>query len=78
MGVKYPYCLREREKMTTTKTYFLTEIPNTYTNEKRLIITENQVGNILKTVTAENWLTAKLKLGYELTDTQEFLLKNKG
>jgi len=62
--------------MTTTKTYFLTLVPNRYGSGSRLAITNEKIGKVEKTVIAENFFDAKMKFGFELTDIQSDLLNS--
>jgi len=58
-------------------TYFLVTVPNVYTKGDRLVITTDaNLGNIKNSVNAKNFLDAKLKLGFELTDLQNELLNS--
>ena len=56
-------------------TYYLTEVNETYGSEKRLAITVDPIGVIKRSVEAESWLEAKVKLGFELTPFQKSLIK---
>jgi len=58
-------------------TYFLVTVPNVYTKGDRLVITTDaNLGKIKNSVNAKNFLDAKLKLGFELTDLQNELLNS--
>ena len=57
-------------------TYFLVTVPETYSTLLRLVITTDaNLGEIKNSVNAKNFLDAKQKLGYELTDIQNSLLQ---
>ena len=58
-------------------TYFLVTVPNVYTKGDRLVITtDDNLGKIKNSVNAKNFLDAKVKLGFELTDLQNELLNS--
>jgi len=58
-------------------TYFLVTVPNVYTKGDRLVITTDaNLGKIKNSVNAKNFLDAKVKLGFELTDLQNELLNS--
>lgn len=60
-----------------TTTYFLVTVPNVYTKGDRLVITDDaNLGTIKNSVNAKNFLDAKVKLGFELTDLQTELLNS--
>ena len=61
---------------TTTKTFYLTSVPNVFTSGKRLVITtDRKLGEIKNTTTAKNFFDAKLKFGFELTPIQSDLFE---
>ena len=63
--------------MTTTKTFYLTEVAENYDGygETRLCITDKNVGIVKTTVDATCFLDAKVKLGFELTPIQSDLFE---
>jgi|TARA_B100001094_G_C18055987_1_gene732497 hypothetical protein len=57
----------------TTMKYYLTEIPETYSNETRLAILTKRMGDVQSVIEAESFLDAKVKFGFELTPIQSDL-----
>jgi hypothetical protein len=58
-------------------TYFLVTVPETYSTLLRLVITTDaNLGEIKNSVNAKNFLDAKQKFGFELTDLQTELLNS--
>ena len=53
--------------------YYLTEIPETYSNETRTAILTKRMGDVQSVIEAESFLDAKVKFGFELTPIQSDL-----